>query len=184
MRINLLPKEERGRSTQRTSGVRVAGIGAAALFALMTLLTGLHIAWTNDVRRQEADLYERVLQLRVEQSRLAAVRRENEAIAEDVARLSVLLHQDANERTGRLLRHIGLSVPPDAWLEHLSMHAGNDVYASGHAGETGDLSALLRRLQQADDVENLHLASMERVSGPDGHRREFSLSLTVKGWDD
>lgn len=184
MRINLLPREERGRSTQRTSGVRIASIGLVALVIVVTLGTGFHLITVNILRQQEAELREQVVQVRAEQSRLNAVRRENDDIQVDVDRLEQVMHQATNEETGRLLRDIGASVPPDAWLERLSIHGGNDVFAAGHAGETGDLSLLLRELQRASGVENVHLATMERTSGPDGYRREFTVNLTVEGWDD
>lgn len=183
MRINLLPKEERGRSKTRVDGLRFAWIGAAALLMLVALVTYFNVQLTVAARTEEADLATRVATVRQQQRQLDELRRENEALAEAKEQMEALLFQNRNEATARLLSDIATAVPEDVWFSALQVNAGRDVFARGHAAETGDLSLLLRNMHDAAGIQSVQLSSLDRVDDRAGHRREFTLNLTVEGWD-
>lgn len=183
MRFNLLPKHERGRSKPRADGMRFAWIGLGALIVLVILLTVFNVRIAALTSSEEADLFQRVLALRVEQAELSRVRSDNQQLVQTHERLEKLLYQNRNEATSHLLADVAAAVPKDAWLAGLYVNTGRDVFARGHAAETGDLSALLRQLTGAARVQNVQLSSMDRVSGTDGYRRDFTLSLTLEGWE-
>lgn len=179
MRINLLPKEERGRSQPLRKGMVLAILGLAVSAAAVAVFTIMHVKNVDVTRAEETVLFALVTDLRAEQGALAAQRTENdefEAILDERAR-SIFV--DANMATVRLLADSTLAVPEGVWLELLSIDSGEGLHAEGYAADNLDLSGFLRNLQAVPDTAHVQLETMERVLAEGRLWRKFAADLTV-----
>lgn len=180
MRFNLLPEQDRGRSQARPDTLRFATIGAWALTGLVVLGTLFHFGLLREAREEARLLRPRVDALRMSQAELASLRRANDELEQEIASVQSSVYAAENDAALALLTDIAASVPENSWLENLYVAAGQDVFADGFAGDTGELSRLLQSLRQARGVAGVELTAMGRVSDTDGPRREFSFWLTLE----
>lgn len=184
MRINLLPKEERGRSKSRVDGMLLAWLGvgiAVVAVALVTVLNAMNLRIT---QAEEAALFDRVTDLRAAQSTLAKQQKENDELEAAVGELASFMFVEQNMAMVWLLADSTRAVPEDVWLELLAVDSGRGLHGAGYAAGTYELSWLLRDLQAVPDAGHVQLETLERVRTIAGWRRKFSVDLTVSGFPD
>lgn len=179
MRFNLLPEEERGRRRRRPDALRLAAMGGWALAALAVAATLLHVAAARQVADELALLAPRVEEVRTEQASLAALRRENGALADEISELKELIHTSANAALLELLDVVTASVSGEVQLERLYVEPARSVQGEGYARDAEGVARWLRAVGRWPGVEEAGLERMEHVEAQGGAGVQFSFWAKV-----
>lgn len=180
IRINLVPKEERGKSEKKVDWNRMTIILAAGLTALVVGFGFFNHVLT-DMYRDKADrMVVDMATLRREQGVLNTFKGDNATLRKDLDAAKQFVRLESNERFIKTLTELSKATPSDVWLSQLFMIADTSVTTAGYAARPVDLSLLLKELELVTGVREVNLPSFGWWGEGSSRLQVFSLRMMLE----
>jgi Tfp pilus assembly protein PilN len=180
IRINLLPKEERGKSGRKVNWARMSVFLLLASIFLMSFLTVFNYMLLTSYRELLANVQPQMATLRAAERELQRLRSANNEIRQSVQVGEQLFVRSANDSLLNLIQRIAQVTPPDIRLRQLQLIAGNTLTINGYANHAADISLYLSDLQNVRGISNIQITALSRIGDGAQGIRVFGLHITLQ----
>ncbi len=180
IRINLLPKEERGKSGSQVNWARMNVFLLLASIFLMSFFTMFNYMLLTSYRERLANVQPQMETLRAAERELQRLRSTNNEIRQSVQVGEQLFVRSANDSILGLIQQIAQVTPPDIWLRQLQLSAGNTLALNGYATQAADISLYLSDLQNVRGISNIQINALSRIGDGAHGIRVFGLHITLQ----
>lgn len=181
IRVNLLPKEERGLSQRKVNWLRMGAFGAGALTLLVALFAAYNLVLIQMHQNQLDGLQAEVMQLRRIESELRSAQARNRELEEEISFVRSFAVGDSNLRTLSVIQSVVGSMPEQMWLAHLYITPGSTASARGFAVDSAELTRFLEAARGFRQVDSVELESMTRRGERPHLVREFRIRMQLNG---
>jgi Tfp pilus assembly protein PilN len=180
IRINLLPKEERGKSGSKVNWAQMSVFLLLASIILMSFFTVFNYMLLTSYRERLANVRPEMAKLRTAERELKRLGSANNEIRQSVQVGEQLFVRSANDSVLELIQRIAQVTPRNIWLRQLQLNAGNTLAINGYATQAADISLYLSDLQNVSGISNIQINALSRIG--DGTRgiRVFGLHITLQ----
>ena len=179
IRINLLPKEERGKSGSQVNWRQMRVFLLLAVILLMLLSTAFNYMLLASYRDLLTNVGPEKAELRAAERELQKLRSANNEIRQGVQVGEKLFVRSANDSILELIQRIAQVTPPDVRLRQLQLSAENTLIINGYATQAADISLYLSDLQNVPGISNIQINALSRIGDGGQGIRVFGLHITL-----
>jgi Tfp pilus assembly protein PilN len=180
IRINLLPKEERGKSGRKVNWAQMSVFLLLASIILMSLFTVFNYMLLTSYRERLANVQPEMATLRAAEREMQKLESANNEIRKSVQVGEQLFVRSANDSVLELIQRIAQVTPPNIWLRQLQLNAGNTLAINGYATQAADISLYLSDLQNVSSLSNIQINALSRIGDGTQGIRVFGLHITLQ----
>ena len=166
IRINLLPKEDRGKSGSQVNWAQMSVFLLLASIILMALITVFNYMLLTSYRERLAAIQPETATLRAAEREMQKIESANNEIQKSVKLGEQLFVRSANDSVLDLIQRIAQVTPPDIWLRQLQLGVGNTLAINGYATHAADISLYLSDLQNVPAISNIQINARNRIGDP------------------
>lgn len=181
IRINLVPREERGKSQRAVDWRRMGLIVAASVTLVVvaygvfnSILIGMHNA---RIEAMAPDMRE----LRRRESDLRSLRSENRDYQQQITAARDFVGEASNRRMIGMLRGMAEVTPQGVWMNQIFFSPDGSITTNGYASTPEALSAFLEALKGMPDVKTVELPTMGGADEGTLRNQVFSLRIETGG---
>jgi Tfp pilus assembly protein PilN len=180
IRINLLPKEERGKSGSKVNWAQMSVFLLLASIILMSILTVFNYMLLTSYRERLAIVRPQMATLRSAERELKRLGSANNEVRQSVQAGEKLFVRSANDSILELIQRVAQVTPPDVWLRQLQLNAGNTLAINGYATQAANISLYLSDLQNVSGISSIQINALSRVGDGAQSVHIFGLHITLK----
>jgi Tfp pilus assembly protein PilN len=180
IRINLLPKEDRGKSGSQVNWAQMSVFLLLAWIILMSFLTVFNYMLLTSYRERLANIQPQMATLHAAELELRKLGSANNDIRQSVQAGEKLFVRSANDSLLELIQQIAQVTPPNIWLRQLQLSAGNTLAINGYATQAADISLYLSDLQNVSSISNIQINALSRIGDGTQGIRVFGLNITLQ----
>ena len=180
IRINLLPKDERGKSGSQVDWARMRVFLSLALILMVSFFTVFNYMLLTSYREILADVQPQKATLRAAERELQKLRSENNEIRQNVQAGERLFVRSTNDSLLELIQRIAQVTPPDIRLRQLQLSAENTLTINGYATQAADISLFLSDLQNVPGISDIQINALSRIGDGAQGIHVFGLHITLQ----
>jgi Tfp pilus assembly protein PilN len=180
IRINLLPKEERGKSGSQVNWAQMSVFLLLASIILMSFFTVFNYMLLTSNRERLANLQPEMATLRAVEGELKKLGSASNEILQSVKVGERLFVRSPNDSVLELIQRVAQVTPPNIWLRQVQLNAGKTLALNGYATQAADISLYLSDLQNVSGISNIQINALSRIGDGAQGIRVFGLHITLQ----
>jgi Tfp pilus assembly protein PilN len=180
IRINLLPKEERGKSGSKVNWAQMSVFLLLASIVLMSIFTVFNYMLLISYRERLANVGPQMATLRASERELQKLGSTNNEIRQSMQVGERLIVRSANDSVVDLIQRVAQVTPRDIWLRQFQLSVGSTLAISGYATQAADISLFLSDLQNVPGISNIQINALSRIGDGAQGIRVFGLHITLQ----